>query len=561
MVLVKALSVNGTTTNIPIVSGTVTADRTSQDFRRTCEIVVNSLFVEQPDGTNASMIPMKDYDPLNIYGNHLYIYRGIVWNIDEVEATGVYSAHAPLADDFLRPANGAYELVPVGVFRINSLKITEDKDGDVSITVDGTDVSNNIAKNHWTEPVTIWKAGVQPPIVAPSTSDVGNSAADAYYPIQQTYTLPNNYGGLTLASAGIQEAIKLLIYDRWPNNPALWPLTDDSFDFSGIQDVPLKVPVIMGSHTVSNSGSNSPWTDISGLAAAVGGGIGELYVDVEGKFKMVAIADPNAVEPVWDFFDGNGDGAGGLLTNVSRTISDSKAVNFVIATGESITLNQPYKAVASDTDPTSPTYVNGPFGRVVAYEPGHKLLTTLQQTQVAARTFLSWFTGGDDQMVMKGVPNPLLDVNDVVRVRRKRLGVYNAYEVVAVIDTFLKHTQSYTQITVLPLVNDIPAGTTLIIKTGIGTQEITTTQTATSTNTVLNVAPFTPTNDYVIGVSILDPKITSNDGAVNYYIDKIVIPLDFTTEIEITMRERRVGTRKDAVRIAEYSQDDPNAGL
>jgi hypothetical protein len=427
--------------------------------------------------------------------------------------------------------------------------------------VNGTDVSNNIAKNHWTQPVTVWKTGVAPPVVAPATSDVGDNPAEAYFPQQQIYTLPGNYGGLTLKSAGIQEAIKLLIYDRWPLSPALWPLTDESFNWGGVPDVPLNVPVIMGSHTVSNSGSNSPWTDISGLAAAIGGGIGELYVDVEGKFRLIAIADPNAVTPVWDFFDGNGNETGGLLTNVSRAISDSKAVNFVIATGESVTLNQPFKAVAADTDPTSPTYINGPFGRVVAYEPGHKLLNTLQQTKFAAQTFLSWFTGGDDQLVMKGIPNPLLDVNDVVRVRRKRLGVYNPYEVVAVVNSRLKHTQSYTQITVLPLINDIPAGEKLLIKTGTGTQQIITTQPASTTNTILYVESFTPEYDYVNGTGIADPKVTSNEGSVNYYIDKIVIPLDFTTDTEITMRERRVGTRKDAVRIGEYSQADPNAGL
>jgi len=561
MVIVKVVSVNGVVTNIPVVGGTVTADRTSQDFRRTCEITINSLYVKQPDGTIANMVPMNDYDPLNIYGNHLYVYRGIVWNIDHVEETGLYKAKAPLSDEYLRPANGAYELVPLGVFRINTVKLSESTDGNAQITVSGTDVSNNIAKNHWTEPVTIWKVGYTPPVVAPSSSDVGNSAAQAYYPQQQTYTLPNKYGNFTFASAGIQEAIKLLIYDRWPNNPALWPLSEDSFDFSGVQDVPLQTPIIMGSHTVSNSGSNSPWTDISSLAAAIGGGIGELFVDVEGKFKLTAVADPNAVPPVWDFLDGDNHQQGGLLTNISRTITDSKAVNFVIATGESITLNQPFKAVAADTDPTSPTYVNGPFGRVVGYEPGRKLLTTLAQVKSAAETFLGWFAGGDDQLVIHGVVNPLLDVQDVVRVRRKRLGVYNPYEVVAEVKTRLDSKTSYTMIPVLPLLNDIPANKTLIIKTGWVSQQVITTQIAKVGDQLLYVQPFTPQSTFVVNTNIFDPTVVSNDGAVNFYIDKIVIPLDVTTDSEITMRERRVGTRKDAIRIAEYSQVDPNAGI
>jgi len=74
MVVVKALSIDGTFTNIPITAGSVKIDRTSADVRRSFNISLNS----------ESLIPKLASDPLNIYGNHLYIYRGVIWNMDSI---------------------------------------------------------------------------------------------------------------------------------------------------------------------------------------------------------------------------------------------------------------------------------------------------------------------------------------------------------------------------------------------------------------------------------------------------------------------------------------------
>ena len=549
MVIAKVMSVNGTCTNIPVVSGTVTADRTSQDFRRSCEFVVNSLNGYTTTGELINLIPRKAYDPLNIYGNHIYLYRGVVWEPSKV-GNDLDKASAPIPDEILRPTSGAYELVPIGVFRLNTVKLTEDTDGNATITVDGTDVSNNISKNHWTDPVTVWHSAYSVPV---TPSDIGPKSVD--------YVTGANYGGLTTKAGGVLEAIKILINDRWPVNPALWPLSDKNFDFSGVQDQKITTPIVMGSRTVSNSGSNSPWTDISNLAVSIGGGTGELFVDVEGNFKIVAVTDPNAVAPVWDYLDGDSAQLGGRLTSVNRVITDSKTVNYVIATGESVTLASPHKAIAVDSDPTSPTYYRGPFGRVVGYEPGRKLLTTQQQVQNAADTFLNWFVGGDDQLIIKGVVNPLLDVNDVVRVRRKRLGIYDDSAVVADVAVKMSSTKPYTTIKVHPLLAPIQAGTVLQFETSVLNQPIVVTHTALPKETSISVESFTPKQDYLAGTTITDPTRVSNNGAVNYYVDKIVIPLDLTTDMEMTARERRIGTRKDAIRIGEYSQADPNAGL
>lgn len=533
MVIVKALSIDGTTTTIPVTSGTVTVDRTSADFRRTINFVVNIPSVTRGDGSVVSLVPKKATDPLNIYGNHIYAYRGLVWNIGEI-GTDLFDAPAPLTDALLRPKNEAYELVPLGVFRINSVTLEENTDGNISITVQGTDISANVAKNHWTAPTTVWKSKYSVPV---TKADV---------------TPENQYIATT-----VLEAIKLLINDRWPTHPGVFG--KPRFDFAGIQDQPITSPIIMGSRTISNSGSNSPWTDISGLAAAIGGGIGELFVNAEGSFQIVAIPDPNAVSPVWDFMDGDNHQSGGLLTRVTRTISDAKTVNYVISTGEIASAKKPTKAIAFDNDPTSPTYYLGTFGRVVGYEPGRKLLKTQAQVQSAADTYLSWFTGGDDSTSIEGVVNPCLDVNDVIRVRRKRLGIYNDASVVAVLNTNLK-TTAYTSLPVEALLKGIPAGEMLTIYTDYKTQNVTLSHPAKKGDKMIHVNAFVPVTQFIKGTVITDPNVISDGGSVNYYIDKITIPLDLTSPTLITARERRTGSRKDAIRTAQYSQNNPNTG-
>ena len=70
---------------------------------------------------------------------------------------------------------------------------------------------------------------------------------------------------------------------------------------------------------------------------------------------------------------------------------------------------------------------------------------------------------------------------------------------------------------------------------------------------VIVVEPFHPTRQYRKGTIIINPSDLSNAGSTNHYIDQMAIPLDLESPIEITARERRVGSKKDAIRIGEYS--------
>ena len=511
MVFVGVVSTDGSQYYIPVEGGSVTIDRTSQDSRRTLNFTT----------AMEDLVPLSTTDPLQIYGNQVHVYRGVCWNLDGINP-GLFTTKLPLAKEWRVPANGAYELVPLGVFRINSVSIDESTDGDIKITVDASDISSNIGKNHWTNPVTVWRGAYSVPVAKSDTTPEANYIATS-----------------------TQAAIKMLIQDRWPIHNTFGP---PAFNFSGVGDKPLKKPVVMGSQTVSTSGSNSPWTDITGLATALNA---ELFVDADGAFNLRTVPDPNTVPAVWDFLDGDG----GLLTKATRKLSDSKAVNYVIATGENTGATAPLRSVATDNDPSSPTYYKGTFGRVVGMEPGRKKLVTQAEVDTAAQTYLNWFVGGDESTEIEGVVNPALDTGDVIRVRRQKIGIFDHAAVVCQLasDVIANHTSPITQLVVKSVKKDITHGEKLLITTNYGNQALTVAKTCTAGSTILYVEPFSPTFNYRQN-AIICLAAKPVDGAVNYYIDKVEIPLDIDKTMTITARERRVGTKKDAVRIAEYSQ-------
>jgi len=527
MIVVKVKTVRGQTFNIPITSGSVSVDSTSQDARRTITFTVSDV----AGGENGlGLIPTTGVnsvwkEALQIYGNHVYAYRGVLWDPSNI-GDALWSAPAPLTKDIRVPANGAYELVPVGVFRLNTVEVEESTDGNIVITCTGTDVSHNIGMNHWIAPVTVWKSKYVAPV---NKTDTGKE--------------------VEYVASTVLEAIKLLITNRWPSRPTK-VLGPPIFDFQGVTDAPLKSPVIMGSRTVSSSGSNSPWTDITALADAVGA---TLYVDVDGQFALRPVPDPNSMPVVWDFLDGDG----GLLLSATRKIDDSKTVNYVIATGENSGAKTPTKAIAVDDDPNSPTYWQGDFGISVGYEPGRKKLTTQEETQLAANTYLNWFVGGDETLTINCITNPALDAGDVVHIRRQRIGIYDSSTVLATLSEGLTSTKNeISTIKIAKLVNQIPAGTEIQFYTDYATDYIVVTKTAPVGSTELSISttsgkPFVPSVMYGAQTPLVDPKKPSN-GAVAYYIDKVTMPLDITSPMQLTMRERRVGSRQDAIRIGEY---------
>ncbi|MGW3992227.1 DUF5047 domain-containing protein [Amycolatopsis sp. NPDC004772] len=134
------------------------------------------------------------------------------------------------------------------------------------------------------------------------------------------------------------------------------------------------------------------------------------YFDYEGRLQVKSRPDPKA-SPVWTINHGRD----GVLVTAKRQISRDGVYNAVVASGEPVGSAPAVLGIAYDVDPTSPTYFNGPFGRVPMFYTS-SFLTTNDQCYAAAVAKLQAATGLPYIVTLGAVPNPALEGWDVVAV-------------------------------------------------------------------------------------------------------------------------------------------------
>lgn len=149
------------------------------------------------------------------------------------------------------------------------------------------------------------------------------------------------------------------------------------------------------------------WADgIEKLADSISA---EVFADPVGAFVIRTQPDVTNT-PVWTVDAGNG----GILLSENDDYSREQVYNRVVASGQRVDGTPPVYAVASDTNPNSPTYINGPFGIKTRFYAS-PLLTTVGQCQSAADTVLARVTGRHMNVSFTTVTNPALDAGDVLR--------------------------------------------------------------------------------------------------------------------------------------------------
>jgi hypothetical protein len=132
------------------------------------------------------------------------------------------------------------------------------------------------------------------------------------------------------------------------------------------------------------------------------------YWDYAGRLQ-VKNAPSATTRPVWTV----NRGAGGVLVSVNRKISRDGVYNAVVARGDATGELPPVQGIAYDTTPSSPTYWAGPFGLVPRFYSS-SFITTQTQAQSAAASILARSTGLPYTVSFESVPNPALEVYDVV---------------------------------------------------------------------------------------------------------------------------------------------------
>ena len=169
------------------------------------------------------------------------------------------------------------------------------------------------------------------------------------------------------------------------------------------------------------------WAEAQKLAESAGA---HLFHDRTGQVRM-ALAGPVSDRPVARYAEGDG-----LLIGVERSEDSDTIKNVVKAenTDGSISVE------VGDLDPTSPTYARGRYGRH-PYVLKNPHITTIYQAQQAGSTRLAYELGRSETVAFTAVPDPCLDVNEVVTVHRPRVGLEDRGVVTASITLPLSATE------------------------------------------------------------------------------------------------------------------------
>lgn len=224
-----------------------------------------------------------------------------------------------------------------------------DEDADGKVSVSAADRSQRISRNGWEDPYAV-AAG----------TDVGT-------------------------------AIAAILTDRWPECP---------IGFSTL-GVTVAAQVVFQADAESD-----PWKDAKALAEAVGY---ELYFDGTGTAQVMAVPDPMSAPVAATYYGGEQS----IVVEQTRTSILSAVRNGVIARGEGSDVDVPLRGVAWDDDPTSPTYIYGPLGKIPAHIAS-PLLTTQEACDAAAATHLSKIRGRSEQLAWSLIANPAHDAFDVI---------------------------------------------------------------------------------------------------------------------------------------------------
>jgi len=227
--------------------------------------------------------------------------------------------------------------------------LEETEDG--SITVSAGDRSRRISRARWTDPYTV-----------PAGSVVGDAIAD-------------------------------LLRACWPDCPIGTSLaTADK---------------LTGAKLAYLDGADSdPWKDARALAASAGL---DLYFDGDGMAQVRDTPDPESDPVCWTYQAGEE----GVVLGRTRKAMLTQQYNGVIVTAEGSGVAVPKRGEAWDEDPNSPTYSDGPMGRVPMFY-GSPLLTTQDDVDSAAETLLARVRRPIEQTSFTLLPNPAHEAFDVV---------------------------------------------------------------------------------------------------------------------------------------------------
>ena len=164
---------------------------------------------------------------------------------------------------------------------------------------------------------------------------------------------------------------------------------------------------------------SDPWDAVRDLAAA------DALVAYFDPLGTLVVGPRAAVETGVEYAPG----PGSMLVDSTRTISAERTYSGVIVRGEHPD-HPPVREEVWDTNPVSPTYADGPFGRR-PYGLTSALLTDPAKARAAAQTLLERVSRMRQTATLRHVGHPGHDIGDVVTVADPATRTTGAWAVVA----------------------------------------------------------------------------------------------------------------------------------
>lgn len=189
------------------------------------------------------------------------------------------------------------------------------------------------------------------------------------------------------------------------------------------------------------------WKFAQDMASAIGM---TLYFDGDGVCVLRPVTQLGG-DPVWSFAEGED----GLLIAATRRWTRQGAFNRVIATGENTGEATPSRGVATDTNPASPTFYGGPFGKNPTFFTS-PLIITNDQAQSAAEAKLARELGTTQAINFGAIVNPALEPDDLVLITRERAGM-NEHHIIDSLSIPLKADQLISGVTRAVQIQEIGA--------------------------------------------------------------------------------------------------------
>ena len=383
---------------LPVSTGSFTIDRNSAQ-RRTGELTVEILPTVPPEtvvfaGKTATLLPLNPSSPLAPFGTEVFV------ELTVIDKAGLLGSST----------TGGNGWVPMGTFAIASSTV-DDTGIDLALTLDLYDRS--------------W--------------------------IFSRWSLLKNYS-VPAADGTLQGEVVALLTYIWNNNgPGRGSVPVPTWLSS-----PNMVPSTWSCPSGVYQQGQDPWQACLDMAAAAGY---ELFFDVNGILTAKpAPGSPaggtlSALPVVWGFDDNEVSDQGTFAhpvggTPFTTTVACSLQMTrdhiyndwFVSATGPNNATGgaSPTQQEAADTNPNSPTYVNGEIGDIPNFV-FDSLITSAGQALTEAQYNLAISLATAWTLSVTSALNPLFDIDDVCSVTNPRMGLSAQPFIVDTIQTGIRY--------------------------------------------------------------------------------------------------------------------------